>query len=45
MLIMRTVVFLVLFVLLAGAVLHRPTLEILLFAVALAVGSRRSSCP
>jgi Mg2+-importing ATPase len=37
-LIMRTVVFLVLFVLLAGAFLHRPALETLLFAVALAVG-------
>ena len=37
-LIMRTVVFLVLFVLLAGAFLHRPGLETLLFAVALAVG-------
>src|SRR5262249_4558328 len=37
-LIMRTVVFLVLFVLLAGALLHRPGLETLLFAVALAVG-------
>jgi Mg2+-importing ATPase len=38
MLIMRTVVFLVLFVLLAGALMHRPPLEVLLFAVALAVG-------
>jgi Mg2+-importing ATPase len=37
-LIMRTVVFLVLFVLLAGALLHRSGLETLLFAVALAVG-------
>src|SRR5262249_29710969 len=37
-LIMRTVVFLVLFVLLAGALLHRPALDTLLFAVALAVG-------
>jgi Mg2+-importing ATPase len=38
LLIMRTVFFLVLFVLLASAVLHRPPLESLLFAVALAVG-------
>jgi Mg2+-importing ATPase len=38
LLIMRTVVLLVLFVVLAGAVLHRPPLETLLFAVALAVG-------
>ena len=37
-LIMRTVVFLVLFVVLAGVFLHRPGLETLLFAVALAVG-------
>jgi Mg2+-importing ATPase len=37
-LITRTVFFLVLFVLLANAVLHRPPLESLLFAVALAVG-------
>jgi Mg2+-importing ATPase len=37
-LVMRTVVFLVLFVVLAGALLHRPPLETLLFAVALAVG-------
>jgi Mg2+-importing ATPase len=37
-LITRTVFFLVLFVLLANAVLHRPALESLLFAVALAVG-------
>ena len=37
-LIMRTVVFLVLFVLLAGALFHRPGFETLLFAVALAVG-------
>jgi Mg2+-importing ATPase len=36
--IMRTVVFLVLFVVLAGAWLHRPALETLLFAIALAVG-------
>jgi Mg2+-importing ATPase len=35
---MRTIVFLVLFVLLAAAVLHRPMLDTLLFAVALAVG-------
>jgi P-type Mg2+ transporter len=38
LLIMRTVFFLVLFVLLAGALLHHPFLESLLFAVALAVG-------
>jgi Mg2+-importing ATPase len=38
LLIMRTVFFLVLFVTLASAVLHRPPLESLLFAVALAVG-------
>jgi Mg2+-importing ATPase len=37
-LIMRTVVFLVLFVLLAGIALGRPPLECLLFALALAVG-------
>jgi P-type Mg2+ transporter len=37
-LIMRTVVFLVLFVLLAGVLFHRPGFETLLFAVALAVG-------
>ncbi|EIL98436.1 magnesium-translocating P-type ATPase [Rhodanobacter thiooxydans] len=37
-LIMRTVVFLLLGVLLAGVVLHRPPLETLLFALALAVG-------
>jgi Mg2+-importing ATPase len=37
-LIMRTVVFLVLFVFLVTAVLHRPWLESFLFAVALAVG-------
>jgi Mg2+-importing ATPase len=37
-LIMRTVVFLVLFVLLAGVLFHRPGFEMLLFAVALAVG-------
>ena len=38
LLIMRTVFFLVLFVLLAGALLHHAFLESLLFAVALAVG-------
>jgi Mg2+-importing ATPase len=38
LLIMRTVTFLVLFVLLASVLLHRPFLESLLFAVALAVG-------
>jgi Mg2+-importing ATPase len=38
MLIMRTVVFLVLFVFLVNAALHRPLLESFLFAVALAVG-------
>jgi Mg2+-importing ATPase len=38
LLIMRTVMFLVLFVLVASALLHRPLLESLLFAVALAVG-------
>jgi P-type Mg2+ transporter len=38
LLITRTVFFLVLFVLLAGALLHHPFLESLLFAVALAVG-------
>jgi Mg2+-importing ATPase len=38
LLIMRTVFFLVLFVLLAGALLHHKFLESLLFAVALAVG-------
>jgi Mg2+-importing ATPase len=38
LLIMRTVVFLVLFVVLASFVLHRPALESLLFAVALGVG-------
>jgi Mg2+-importing ATPase len=38
LLIMRTVMFLVLFVLLASVFLHRPFLESLLFAVALAVG-------
>jgi len=38
LLIMRTVVFLVLFVLLASVALHRPLLESLLFALALAVG-------
>jgi Mg2+-importing ATPase len=38
LLIMRTVLFLVLFVLLANFALHRPPLESLLFAVALAVG-------
>ncbi len=38
LLIMRTVLFLVLFVVLASVVLHRPPLESLLFAVALAVG-------
>lgn len=38
LLIMRTVMFLVLFVLLANALLHRPLLESLLFAIALAVG-------
>jgi P-type Mg2+ transporter len=37
-LVMKTVVFLVLFVLVAGALLHRPPLQSLLFAVALAVG-------
>ena len=37
-LIMRTVLFLVLFVLLASLALHRPPLESFLFAVALAVG-------
>lgn len=37
-LIMRTVVMLVLLVLLVGVVLHRPPLETLLFALALAVG-------
>ena len=35
---MRTVLFLVLFVMLASLVLHHPPLESLLFAVALAVG-------
>ena len=38
LLIMRTVLFLVLFVMLASLVLHHPPLESLLFAVALAVG-------
>lgn len=38
LLIMRTVLFLVLFVVLASLVLHHPPLESLLFAVALAVG-------
>jgi P-type Mg2+ transporter len=38
LLIMRTVLFLVLFVVLASLTLHRPPLESLLFAVALAVG-------
>jgi Mg2+-importing ATPase len=38
LLIMRTVMFLVLFVLLTSVLLHRPFLESLLFAVALAVG-------
>ena len=38
LLIMRTVFFLVLFVLLAGALMHHAFLESLLFAVALAVG-------
>jgi Mg2+-importing ATPase len=38
LLIMRTVLFLVLFVLLSGALLHHAFLESLLFAVALAVG-------
>lgn len=38
LLIMRTVIFLVLFVLLASVLMHRPALESLLFAVALAVG-------
>lgn len=38
LLIMRTVLFLVLFVLLASFALHRPPLESFLFAVALAVG-------
>ncbi len=38
LLIMRTVMFLVLFVLLASFALHRPPLESFLFAVALAVG-------
>jgi P-type Mg2+ transporter len=37
-LIMKTVAFLVLFVVLAGVLMHRPALESLLFAVALAVG-------
>ncbi|HMK73995.1 MAG TPA: magnesium-translocating P-type ATPase [Myxococcaceae bacterium] len=37
-LIMRTVVFLVLFILVVSLALHRPALESLLFAVALAVG-------
>ena len=37
-LIMKTVVFLVLFVVVAGAFAHRPPLQSLLFAVALAVG-------
>ena len=37
-LIMKTVFFLVLFVVVAGAVMHRPPLQSLLFAVALAVG-------
>jgi Mg2+-importing ATPase len=37
-LIMKTVVFLVLFVVVAGALVHRPPLESVLFAVALAVG-------
>jgi Mg2+-importing ATPase len=36
--ILRTAVFLVLFVVLAGGMLHRPWLEMLLFALALAVG-------
>jgi len=38
LLVMRTVLFLVLFVLAASLVLHRPPLESFLFAVALAVG-------
>jgi Mg2+-importing ATPase len=38
LLVMRTVMFLVLFVLLASALLHHATLDALLFAVALAVG-------
>lgn len=38
MLIMRTVAFLVLFVVVVNVALHRPALESLLFAVALAVG-------
>ncbi len=38
LLIMRTVLLLVVFVMLASALLHRPMLESLLFAVALAVG-------
>ena len=38
LLIMRTVIFLVLFVFLATAVLHRPPLQSLFFAIALAVG-------
>jgi len=37
-LIMKTVVFLVLFVVVAGVLMHRPPLQSLLFAVALAVG-------
>jgi Mg2+-importing ATPase len=37
-LIMKTVVFLVLFVVVAGVFMHRPPLQSLLFAVALAVG-------
>jgi Mg2+-importing ATPase len=37
-LVMKTVVFLILFVVVAGALVHRPALESLLFAVALAVG-------
>jgi Mg2+-importing ATPase len=37
-LIMKTVVFLVLFVVVAGGLVHRPPLHTLLFAVALAVG-------
>jgi P-type Mg2+ transporter len=38
LLIMRTVIFLVLFVFLASAALHRPPLQSFLFAIALAVG-------
>jgi Mg2+-importing ATPase len=37
-LVMKSVVFLILFVVVAGALVHRPALESLLFAVALAVG-------